>query len=96
MIDDPQKKAMWDFIALGSEFGTSFLVAPGVPAERLRILRQAFDQTMRSDEMIAEGKKRNLDINPKSGEELDKLFATSGLPSPETIKHIARVMGVAN
>jgi len=96
MIDDPQKKAMWDFIALGSEFGTSFLVAPGVPAERLRILRQAFDQTMRSDEMIAEGKKRNLDINPKTGEELDKLFATSGLPSPETIKHIARVMGVAN
>ena len=96
MIDDPQKKAMWDFVALGSEFGTSFLVAPDVPEERLRILRQAFDATMRSGEMIAEAKKRNLDINPKSGEELDKLFAASGSPTPETIKHVARIMGVDN
>jgi tripartite-type tricarboxylate transporter receptor subunit TctC len=96
MIDDPQKKAIWDFIALGSEFGTSFLVAPGVPEERQRILRQAFDATMRSDEMIAEGKKRNLDIHPKTGEELDKLFASAGSPTPEIIKHVARVMGVDN
>ena len=96
MIDDPQKKAMWDFVALASEFGTSFVTAPGVPEERLRILRRAFDATMRSDEMVADARKRHLDINPKSGEELDKLFATSGSPTPETIKHVARIMGVGN
>ncbi len=96
MINDPQKKAMWDFVALASEFGTAFVAAPGVPDERLRILRQAFDATMRSEEMIADAKKRHLDINPKSGEELDKLFATSGSPTPETIKHVARVMGIGN
>ena len=96
MIDDPQKKAMWDFVALASEFGTSFVAAPGVPEERLRFLRQAFEATMRSDEMVADAKKRHLDINPKSGEELDKLFAASGSPTPETIKHVARIMGVGN
>lgn len=96
MIDDPQKKAMWDFVALGSEFGTSFLASRDVPEDRLRILRQAFDATMRSDEMIAEAKKRNLDIHPKSGEELDKLFAASGSPTPETIKQVGRIMGVDN
>jgi hypothetical protein len=96
MIGDPQKKAMWDFVALGSEFGTSFLAAPGVPDERLRTLRQGFDATMRSDEMIAEAKKRNLDIHPKSGEELDQLFARSGSPTPETIKQVARIMGIDN
>jgi tripartite-type tricarboxylate transporter receptor subunit TctC len=96
MIDDPQKKAMWDFVALASEFGTSFVAAPGVPEERLRILRQAFDATMRSGEMVADAKKRHLEINPKPGEELDKLFVTSGSPTPETIKYVARVMGVGN
>jgi tripartite-type tricarboxylate transporter receptor subunit TctC len=96
MIDDPQKKAIWDFVALASEFGTSFVTAPGVPDERLRVLRQAFEATMRSDEMVADARKRHLDINPKSGEELDKLFATSGSPTPETIKHVARIMGVGN
>ena len=72
MIDDPQKKAMWDFVALPAEFGTAFVAAPGVPDERLRILRQAFDATMKSDEMIADAKKRVLDINPKSGDALDR------------------------
>ena len=46
--------------------------------------------------MIADAKKRSLDINPKSGEELDKLFAAAGSPTPETIKHVARIMGVDN
>jgi tripartite-type tricarboxylate transporter receptor subunit TctC len=96
MIDDPQKKAMWDFVALPAEFGTAYVAAPGVPEERLRILRQAFDATMKSDEMIADAKKRVLDINPKSGEPLDALFAQAGSPTPETIKHVARIMGIGS
>jgi len=94
MIADPQKKAMWDFVALPSEFGTAFLVAPGVPDERLRILRQAFDAAMKSDEMIADAKKRSLDLNPKTGDELDQLFAKAGTPTKDIVKHVAGVMGV--
>jgi len=94
LIDDPQKKAMWDFVALPSEFGTAYVTAPGVPEDRLRILRQAFDATMKSDEMIADAKRRNLDLNPKSGEDLDQLFAKAGTPTPEIIKHVGGIMGV--
>ncbi|MBX9775286.1 MAG: hypothetical protein K2Y71_12855 [Xanthobacteraceae bacterium] len=94
MIKDPLKKAMWDFVALPAEFGTAFVAAPGLPDERLRILRQAFEATMKSEEMIADAKKRALDINPKSGDALDRLFAQAGSPTPEIIKHVARVMGV--
>jgi tripartite-type tricarboxylate transporter receptor subunit TctC len=96
MIGDPQKKAMWDFVALPAEFGTAFVAAPGVPDERLRMLRQAFDATMKSDEMVADAKKRALDINPMPGAALDQLFAKAGSPSPEIIKQVARIMGVAN
>jgi hypothetical protein len=46
--------------------------------------------------MIADAKKRVLDINPKSGDALDALFAQAGSPTPEIIKHVARVMGVSN
>jgi tripartite-type tricarboxylate transporter receptor subunit TctC len=94
LIDDPRKKATWDFVAMAAEFGTSYVAAPGAPEERLRILRQAFDATMKSDEMVADAKKRALDINPKSGAELDRLFAQVGSPTPETIKHVARIMGI--
>ncbi|HEV2571533.1 MAG TPA: tripartite tricarboxylate transporter substrate-binding protein [Beijerinckiaceae bacterium] len=94
LIDDPQKKAMWDFVALPSEFGTAYVTAPGVPEDRLRILRQAFDETMKSEEMITDAKRRNLDLNPKSGEDLDQLFAKAGTPTPEIIKHVGGIMGV--
>lgn len=94
MIADPQKKAMWDFVAIAAEFGTAYVAAPGVPVERLRILRQAFDATMKSDDMVADAKKRALPINPKPGDELDRLFAKAGAPTPEIVKHVARIMGV--
>jgi tripartite-type tricarboxylate transporter receptor subunit TctC len=96
MIDDPHKKAMWDFVAMAAEFGTAYVAAPGVPDDRVRILRRAFDAAMKSDEMIADAKKRVLDINPKSGEPLDQLFAQAGSPTPETVKHVARIMGIGN
>ena len=52
------------------------------------------DETMKSDEMIADATKRALDINPRSGAELDRLFAQVGSPTPETVKHVARIMGI--
>ncbi len=94
LIDDPAKKALWDFVALPSEFGTAFLAAPDVPAEQVRTLRAAFDAAMRSPEFLEDARKRNLDINPKSGEELDQLFIRNGSPTPEIIETVARVMGV--
>jgi tripartite-type tricarboxylate transporter receptor subunit TctC len=96
LIKDPQQLALWDFVALPAEFGTAVLTAPGVPAERVEILRAAFDAAMRSPEMIAEAQKRQLDINPKTGKDLDALFAKYGVPSPEIATHVARVMGVTN
>lgn len=94
LIDDPKKKALWDFVALPSEFGTAFLAAPEVPAEQVRTLRAAFDAAMQSPEFIEDAKRRNLDINPKSGEELDQLFKRSGAPTQDIIDTVARVMGV--
>jgi tripartite-type tricarboxylate transporter receptor subunit TctC len=96
MIADPQKKAMWDFVAIAAEFGTAYVAAPGVPEERVRILRQAFDAAVRSDDMVADAKKRTLDINPKSGAPLDRLFAQAASPTPEIIKHVAGIMGIGN
>jgi tripartite-type tricarboxylate transporter receptor subunit TctC len=96
LIKDPQQLALWDFVALPAEFGTAVLTAPGVPVERVDVLRAAFDAAMRSPELIAEAQKRQLDVNPKTGQELDELFARYGVPSPEIASHVARVMGVTN
>jgi tripartite-type tricarboxylate transporter receptor subunit TctC len=56
------------------------LVAPpGVPAERIKALRDAFEATMRDPDFLAEAARQKLIINPVSGEKigtlLDRVYA---------------------
>ena len=52
--------------------GYGFGVAP-IPADRLAILRKAFDAMLKDPEFLAEAAKSNLIIEPMSGAELDKV-----------------------
>ena len=57
-----------------------YMMSPGVPAERVAALREAFMQTMRDEDLLAEAKRIGVVIDPISGEELqalaEKIFAT--------------------
>ena len=57
-----------------------FAAPPGVPAERITMLRRAFDATMKDPEFLAEAKKMLLDVEPSTGEAtqavVGKLYAT--------------------
>jgi tripartite-type tricarboxylate transporter receptor subunit TctC len=64
-----------------AEVGTAFFTTPGVPADRLEVLRRAFDATMKDAEFLAETQRMKLGVDPVTGEELQKLVAeVSNLP----------------
>jgi tripartite-type tricarboxylate transporter receptor subunit TctC len=94
LIKDEKQLALWDFVALPAEFGTAVLVAPGVPAERVDMLRAAFDAALQSQDLRDDANKRTLDINPRTGRELDDLFAKYGTPTEAIASHVAKIMGV--
>ena len=52
-----------------------FFTTPGVPAERVKALRDAFAAMVRSPAFLDEAKKLGLDINPVLGEELQRIVA---------------------
>jgi tripartite-type tricarboxylate transporter receptor subunit TctC len=54
--------------------GRPFAAPPGVPEDRKRALRQAFDDTMKDVGFLEEAKKSRLDVNPVSAAEIDKLI----------------------
>ena len=58
-----------ELLTLG-ELGRSFYTAPGVPAERVAELRQAYAAMLKDPEFQAEAEKSRLVIEPMSGEEL--------------------------
>src|SRR5262249_41018209 len=53
--------------------GRPYLAPPGVPADRAAALRQAFMETMKDPEFVAETEKSQLEITPVPGEEVEKL-----------------------
>ena len=55
--------------------GRPYVAPPGLPPERARALRDAFQETMRDPAFLADAKKLNFDIVPLSGEEMARLIA---------------------
>ncbi|MGH7887110.1 MAG: tripartite tricarboxylate transporter substrate-binding protein, partial [Candidatus Binatia bacterium] len=55
------------------EFGWPMVAPPGVPGDRAKALRAAFSKAMADPELVAEAKKRLLDLAPSTGEELETL-----------------------
>jgi tripartite-type tricarboxylate transporter receptor subunit TctC len=50
-----------------------FMAPPGVPEGRANALRRAFDKTMKDEGFLAEARQLQLDVEPTSGEEAQKI-----------------------
>ena len=46
---------------------------PGTPKDRLQIFRKALQETLADPEFVAEAKKGNMELDPVSGEEIEKI-----------------------
>jgi tripartite-type tricarboxylate transporter receptor subunit TctC len=53
--------------------GRPLFTPPDVPAERVKALRKAFDETVKSKAFLDEAARAKLEINPVSGEEIQKI-----------------------
>jgi tripartite-type tricarboxylate transporter receptor subunit TctC len=68
------------------------LAPPGVPAERVKELRAAFDATMADKAFRAEIERRNLHVDPVRGEEMAEAFARAYALPPEIIAGAREMM----
>jgi tripartite-type tricarboxylate transporter receptor subunit TctC len=69
-----QKQAI-EFLYAGQGIGRPFVAPPDLPAERLKMLRDAFDATMTDAEFIADAGKSKLALAPDDGAHLAALIA---------------------
>lgn len=62
-----------ELITSGTEFGRPLATTSGVPAARVKALRDAFAATMKDGEFLAEAKKLNIEVDPVRGEYMQEL-----------------------
>jgi tripartite-type tricarboxylate transporter receptor subunit TctC len=92
VTDDAEQKAALKLIVARQSIARPFAAPPGIPAERARALRDAFDATMKDPDFIAEAKGQNLDVEPVSGTEVEALIREVYASSPEAVRLAATSM----
>jgi tripartite-type tricarboxylate transporter receptor subunit TctC len=88
-IDDKSRKLLALF-ASAQDIGRAIVAEPGIPAERAQALRQSFMATMTDPEFIADMGKASLDIEPLSGEEVQKIIIDTAETPAELIEQAKR------
>jgi tripartite-type tricarboxylate transporter receptor subunit TctC len=88
----PQARSLAKVILAAGEFGRPLVTPPGFASDRLQILRDAFDKTVNDPALKAAAEKRNLDLDPESGTELEKLAKEVMGSSPEIIERVQKLL----
>ena len=75
LVKDPKKKALLEFMIASNDIGKPYILSKKVPIDRVRILRAAFDATMKDKDFLASAGKLGLPITPVGGAEVEKIVA---------------------
>ena len=80
-------------VMLGSgELGRPIVTTPGLPADRVKILRDAFMKSMNDPALLADATKSKLEITPVSGEEMTKIAKDVIEQPPEVVDRIKKIL----
>jgi len=73
--------------------GRPMLGTPGIPPDRVKILRDAFNATIKDPEFLADLDKRKFDLDAVPGDELEKIVRDALNQTPETIARMKKLLG---
>ena len=74
------------------DLGRPFIASPGMPAERIKVLRDAFTKAMNDPALLADAQKRKWDLDPTPGEELEVTAKEVMVQPPEVIERMKKLL----
>jgi tripartite-type tricarboxylate transporter receptor subunit TctC len=72
-------------VLAGGAFGRPYVMPPNTQAQHAEIIRNAFEKTLKDEAAMAEGRKKNLEFDPSTGDELASLAKEVTSQSPEVV-----------
>ena len=86
----PDDRLVTALYASGSGVGRSLIGPPDIPADRLKILRDAFNAMVKDPDLVADIKKLNVELAPLPGERVQDLIVRT-LNAPASVRERAKV-----
>ena len=81
-------------VLASGDFGRPIVAPPGVPADRVKILRDAFDKSVNDPALLAEAEKRQLEMDPGTGAELEPLAKEVMTAPPDVVERMKKILGM--
>jgi tripartite-type tricarboxylate transporter receptor subunit TctC len=79
-------------LSASATIGRPLFTTPGVPADRVKALRNAFDALMKDPVFLAQAQKEHFDIIPVSGEELQAIVQDMVSSPPRVISGLRQII----
>ena len=93
LVKDQRERQIFNFLMAPEKLGRLFTVSGRVPADRVAVLRNAFDATVADPAFVKEAEKLRLLVTPMTGAEvahdIDALYATP----PELVAAVKKIIG---
>lgn len=86
-----RQKKLLDFLYGADKLGRPFVMAKDVPADRLMIIRRAFDATMKDPAFVSEMEKQQQTVAPLSGEEAEHVYAGMHDAPPQIVAEAKKI-----
>jgi tripartite-type tricarboxylate transporter receptor subunit TctC len=80
-------------ILAANEIGRPIVATPGIPADRIKVLRDGFVKAVSDPQLLNEAKKKRLELDPVRGEELQVLANEIVAQPPEVVDRLKKLFG---
>jgi tripartite-type tricarboxylate transporter receptor subunit TctC len=79
-------------ILANGTMGRPIFTSPGTPPDRVKILRQAFEKMLKDPVFLDDIKKKNFELEPISGEQLETMVKEVMTQPPEIIERLKKLL----
>jgi tripartite-type tricarboxylate transporter receptor subunit TctC len=92
--NDEQRRIM-QLVSSAPALGQPYVAPPGVPAERLAMLRKAFDATLKDPAFLADAEKIRFEVEPMAADETTRIVRETINAPPDVVAKARTAVGGA-
>jgi tripartite-type tricarboxylate transporter receptor subunit TctC len=94
LVAKPDDKKIVEVLSFPQEMGRPFVMPPGTPKQMVQTIRRAFDAALADPEMRDAAQKQMLEIDPISGEVMERTLADAYATPKPLIERAAAYAGI--
>jgi tripartite-type tricarboxylate transporter receptor subunit TctC len=93
LLKDPKMRQVYDVLTAPSEIGRPYILSKAVPADRIKLLRTAFDATLKDKALLADADKQRLIVSPLDGAKVEAMLKEIYSAPPEVVASAKDISG---